>query len=296
MARPCILAVDDNNTNLVVLDALFSTDYDITVARSGLEALKILEERKDLEIDVILMDVQMPIMDGFECARRIKGIERAREIPIIFITAIYREDEFVRRGYEVGGVDYFSKPFDPALLKLKVGVYATFRQKSALLREREKNLRDSEELFQAGRKLSAFLESLPIGVLVADNDGRIVQANEEISKICGSTESLAHDAYGAMLGWWDRDGHMIKNQGAPLASALAGATSHNVQLELVRLDGKPATLVCSASPLLGMRGEIVGAVIVLQDITAMKQIEAELEEKVTRLVSAGVQLEHLVHH
>jgi CheY-like chemotaxis protein len=294
MTHPHILAVDDKPANLVVLDALLSGDYQMTGAHSGEEAIRIVAERDD--IDLILMDVQMPVMDGFECARRIKELERARDIPIIFITAVYREDQFVKRGYAAGGIDYFSKPFDPELLKLKVRIYSTFRQKAATLREREQNLRDSEELFHASRKLSAFLETLPIGVLVADIEGHIVQSNEVIARIFRSSEPLLHDAYGELLGWWDAEGRMLKGTDGPLSRALAGTSSHNVEIVVRRLDGAAATFVCSASPLLSRKGDIVGAVIVLQDVTEMKRIEHDLEEKVTRLVAAGVELEHVVHH
>src|SRR5205823_717729 len=112
-----ILAVDDLPANLVALEAVLADEYNLVFAHSGAEAISILETRDD--VGIILMDLQMPTMDGFETAARIKKIESCREIPIIFITAIYREEPFVRRGYELGAVDYFSKPFDPEVLKRK---------------------------------------------------------------------------------------------------------------------------------------------------------------------------------
>ena len=92
----------------------------------GAGAIKLLETER--LVDVVLMDVHMPEMDGFETAKRIKKMTRSRDIPIIFVTAVYQDDPFVKRGYEVGGIDYFSKPFDPEILRMKIAAYAAFRQ------------------------------------------------------------------------------------------------------------------------------------------------------------------------
>ena len=125
-AKRRILAVDDAPANLVALDAVLGRQYELIAAHSGQEALGILA--KDPNIDVILLDIQMPVMDGYEVASRIKKIPECADIPLIFITAIYTEDPHVKKGYELGAVDYFTKPFDPDLLRLKVDVYATFRR------------------------------------------------------------------------------------------------------------------------------------------------------------------------
>ena len=165
MKKPPVLAVDDTPGNLIALEAVLDRDFEVVPASSGAQALEILRKRPD--IVVILMDVQMPIMDGYECAERIKQLPGCDDIPIVFITAVYREDPYVKRGYAVGGIDYFTKPFDPDLLRLKMGIYSSFRQKAAVLRERELRMVETEELLKAGRKLSAVLESLPVGILIA---------------------------------------------------------------------------------------------------------------------------------
>jgi len=283
-----ILVVDDRRANLLALEAVLGTDYDLLFAGSGEEALALIRARQD--VDLILMDVQMPDMDGFEAAERIKQMESAREIPIIFVTAIYTEDPFIRKGYEVGGMDYFSKPFDPEILKMKVAVYASFRRKAQFLRERKRHLRESEELLRVGRKLSSVLESLPVGALIADADGRIGQATEEASRILNTADSSDGESYGEILGWWDSAGKLLKQ--GPLASALhEGATSHSERLEIRRFNGSNKTIVASASPLRGLDGRLVGAVVLLQDLTETHQIEEDLERRVTKLVSLGVELE-----
>lgn len=156
-----ILAVDDMPANLVALEAILAHEYNLILANSGAEAISLLEKRHD--IDVILMDLLMPIMDGFETSARIKKIEGCQDIPIILITAVYREDPYVQKGYEVGAVDYFSKPFNPEILKKKIAIYSTFRQKTNILKERERQIRETEALLKAGRKLSTIIENLPVG-------------------------------------------------------------------------------------------------------------------------------------
>ena len=180
-----LLLVDDHPSNLLALEAVLSDrEYNLIMAHSGYEAIELM---KTHEIALVLLDIQMPGMDGFETARQMKSIEGCRDIPIIFITAVYNEDPFIKKGYEVGGIDYFSKPFDPEILRLKVRLYSSFRQKTYLLQEREKRIKETEELLKTGRKLSDALESLPVGVLIADADGRVCQANEQALKILGFT-------------------------------------------------------------------------------------------------------------
>lgn len=294
MRRPTILAVDDTPSNLVALEAVLDADYELRFARSGPEAIAILQTGGD--VAVILMDIQMPGMDGYEAAARIKKLPGCEEIPIVFVTAVYNEDPHVKKGYSVGGVDYFTKPFDPDLLRMKVGIYATFSQRAVLLRERERQIEETEALLQAGRKLSALLESLPVGVLIADVHGRICQANEVVSRILRSADLINADAYGAILGWWDSTGKLLKEGGGPLSRALHGNVSHNELLEIRCVDNSAKTVLASASPLLGIDHAIVGAVVVIQDVTEPKQIEADLENRVTRLVSLGVELEQSIRH
>jgi response regulator RpfG family c-di-GMP phosphodiesterase len=290
LEKPVVLAVDDRRANLVALDALLGEDYKVLYANSGKEALSAVRLKPD--IDLILMDVQMPDMDGFETARQIKKLEAGGSIPIIFITAVHNEDPFIKKGYEVGGVDYFSKPFDPEILKTKVSIYTAFRNREKLLKERMRHIQQSEELLRVGRKLSSVLEGLRVGVLIADVDGRICQSTQEVSRILKSVEPIDNDRYGDILGWWDRGGHMIKNEGGPLCKALhQGESSHSEPIEIPCVDGSMATVVMSASPLHGVDKRLVGAVVLIQDLTEPKKIEEALEERVTRLIGAGIELE-----
>ncbi|HVQ91307.1 MAG TPA: response regulator [Mycobacteriales bacterium] len=134
-----ILLVDDRPENLVALEAILSSlDHELVRARSGEEALKALLTR---EFAVILLDASMPGMDGFETAARIKRREKTRDIPIIFLTALNNEPQHAFRGYEVGAVDYLTKPFDPWILRAKVSVFVELYRKSRQLQEQTTLLR-----------------------------------------------------------------------------------------------------------------------------------------------------------
>ncbi len=290
LSKPLILAVDDAPGNLVALESVLDRDFELIFADSGAKAIAILQHRAD--VAVILMDVQMPQMDGFEAAERIKRLPGCRDIPIVFITAVYREDPFLKRGYEVGGVDYFTKPFDPELLRLKMTIYSAFRQRAVVLRERETQLRETEEVLKAGRKLSAVFESIPVGILIADGNGRICQTNDEVARIFKTTSLIEHDAYGEMLGWWTTDGQRLKDPDGPLACALRlGMSTHDDKIRIVCFDGSSKAIFASASPLYGLGGHIVGAVIVIRDATNADQVAEEFETRIARLISLGVELE-----
>jgi CheY-like chemotaxis protein len=289
MRKPKVLIVDDKPANHLALAAVLEEDHELRFANSGPEAIEMLERSPD--VDVILMDVHMPEMDGFECALRIKKTERIRDIPIIFVTAVYQDDPFVKRGYEVGGIDYFSKPFDPEILRMKVAAYAGLHLRAQVVRERELHIRETEELLRVGRKLSALLESLPVGVLMADVDGRVCQSTDTAQRILRADPS-DDDAYGELLGWWDSSGQMIRNENGPLARALrSGETTHSEPLSIRCLDGTRKTILVSVSPLHGLERRIVGAVILIRDVTEAKKIEEDLAQRVTKLIGLGVELE-----
>lgn len=129
-----ILIVDDNQNNLFTMRTLLQLlpNCKIVEASSGKEALACVIERK---IDLILLDVQMPEMDGFETARHLQMTERTREIPIIFLTAVFKADEFARRGYANGAVDYLTKPIDDNLLCNRINLYRRLNERENKLNE-----------------------------------------------------------------------------------------------------------------------------------------------------------------
>ncbi|GAC1587087.1 MAG: response regulator [Acidimicrobiales bacterium] len=154
-----ILLVDDREENLIALEAVVEQlGHPVIKAMSGMEALRVLLQE---DVAVILLDVQMPELDGFETAAHIKRRERTRQIPIIFLTAISADTGNVLRGYAEGAVDYLTKPFDPDVLRSKVGVFLELHRGRATLQEQarllEMRLREREEAEEALRATAADL-------------------------------------------------------------------------------------------------------------------------------------------
>ena len=154
-----LLLVDDKPENLLALENILENpDFDIIKATSGNKALELMLE---YDFALILLDVQMPEMDGFETAELMRGNERTKQIPIIFVTAISFEQKYVFKGYESGAVDYLFKPFDPYILNTKVKVFIElFKQKKALEITTNDLKKTVEELKKANQKILEQQKSL----------------------------------------------------------------------------------------------------------------------------------------
>ena len=134
-----ILLVDDNADNLLSMEVILEKEgYSFYKAMSGKEALRILLKEEDFSL--ILLDVRMPIMDGYETAELIFQRDKLKQIPIIFITAQDHEEDSVFKGYQAGGVDFIRKPINPGILKAKVAVFADLYRKNRQLRMQEERL------------------------------------------------------------------------------------------------------------------------------------------------------------
>ncbi|MDH0303856.1 MULTISPECIES: EAL domain-containing protein [unclassified Pseudomonas] len=170
-----LLVVDDYPENLISMRALLSRqDWQVLTASSGTEALSALLEH---EVDLVLLDVQMPEMDGFEVARLMRGSQRTRLTPIIFLTANEQSDAAVLKGYASGAVDYLFKPFDPQILKPKVQALLEQQRNRRMLQRLTREL-ESARAFNA-----SILENAAEGILVVDESGTIGFANPAISRL-----------------------------------------------------------------------------------------------------------------
>ncbi|WP_077798325.1 two-component system response regulator [Streptomyces sp. JHA26] len=183
-----ILLVDDRPENLLALEAILSAlDQTLVRASSGEEALKALLTD---DFAVILLDVQMPGMDGFETAAHIKRRERTRDIPIIFLTAINHGPHHTFRGYAAGAVDYISKPFDPWVLRAKVSVFVELYMKNCQLREQAALLR--LQLEGGGRSAGAETKE-PAGLL-AELSARLAAVEEQAEALSKQLGDESADA------------------------------------------------------------------------------------------------------
>lgn len=138
MEKAPILLVDDRRENLLTLERLLEAPELLLVrAESGQEALA---KTLDHQFALVLMDVQMPGMDGYETAELMRGNKKTRHIPIIFVTAARKEQEHMFKGYDAGAVDYLLKPLEPAVLKSKVGIFLEMFRQKQLLEEKTREL------------------------------------------------------------------------------------------------------------------------------------------------------------
>lgn len=172
-----ILAVDDVPENLAALDALLSGEgLELLQARSGDEALELLLKH---DVALALLDVQMPGMDGFELAELMRGTERTRRVPIIFLTAVATDERRRFRGYETGAVDYLLKPVDPQIVRSKVAIFVElFRQRLELSRQRDDHA-------AALAKLTAHGDNSPLALVELDADQRIISWSKGAERLFG---------------------------------------------------------------------------------------------------------------
>lgn len=145
---PKILVVDDHPANRLGLQSVLEPlDLAVVVAASGAEAVRLVEAH---DFVLILMDLHMPKLDGFATTRLVRACERSREVPIVFITAVYDSPEHTRRGYALGAVDYIAKPFDPEVLRAKVrALVALYLRGERAERERSEQYERLRDLFLA---------------------------------------------------------------------------------------------------------------------------------------------------
>src|SRR5919112_1366174 len=198
-----ILLVDDRPENLLALEAILEPlNQTLVRAHSGDEALRKLLLH---DFAVILLDVQMPGINGFETARIIKSRERTKYIPIIFLTAISKEEEYVFEGYSVGAVDYLAKPFQPDILRSKVNVFVDLYLKQKQLSEQQQMLRASEvrelelkhrlELTESEARFSEIVGSAMDAIIVFDADWKISLFNAAAERMFGlpADDAIGHD-------------------------------------------------------------------------------------------------------
>ncbi|MFI0447026.1 two-component system response regulator [Actinomadura sp. 6N118] len=187
-----VLAVDDREENLVALTAVLdSLPVTVVPVTSGNQALR--ELLRD-EFALILLDVVMPGMDGFETAGHIKSRARTREIPIIFLTAAGSDGDHAFRGYEAGAVDYLTKPFDPWLLRAKVSVFVELHQRNLQLHRQAAALRHAIAEDTGLPSCEQLLKNLHQQIALIEDDLARVRAETPPDLPSGSIERLESHA------------------------------------------------------------------------------------------------------
>ncbi|NRD62899.1 PAS domain S-box protein [Corallococcus exiguus] len=272
--RAAILMVDDHPANLLALEAILEPlGQDLVKATSGEEALKQLLQR---DFAVILMDVQMPGLDGFQTAALIKQRERTRTIPIIFLTALSRDAAHVFKGYAHGAVDYLLKPFDPEILRSKVSVFVDLflkeqqlQRQAALLRQRDREALERQSALRYRR----LTESLPEPMWAARADGALTYANRAWRDYTGH-----HEGYELSLSSFLLDVHPADRERmrGVWSDGVVQVQSSTQEFRLRRKDGVYRWHLARAVPERDEHGQLVGWLAIATDIDDKRRAEEAL--------------------
>jgi PAS domain S-box-containing protein len=297
-----ILIVDDRPENLLALEAILEPlGQRLIRAHSGEEALRQLLLR---EFAVILLDVQMPHMNGFEAARLIKARERTRFTPIIFLTAISKEEEYVFRGYSVGAVDYLFKPFQPDILRSKVSVFVDLylkqrqlKQQEQLLREgerRELELRHMRELWESESRFSDIVRSAMDAIILFDDDGTISTMNAAAERMFGAASG---EVVGTNIRRFipdDEEGETLERVVGNVSARPRGIVERRsaiASFEALRTGGErfpvEASVACLES------GGQKSYTLVLRDVSERKAAEEALRRQAVSLEKSAAELKEL---
>ncbi|PCJ20943.1 MAG: two-component system response regulator [Gammaproteobacteria bacterium] len=270
MEKQNILLVDDRPENLIALEAILEgPDRRLVSVNSGNEALH--ELLKD-DFALVLLDVQMPDMDGFEVAELMRQSQSAKVVPIIFVTAINKEQQYVFRGYEKGAVDYLFKPLDPYIITAKVKFFLELDKKNKLLERRleeVKKLKDDNELI---------LKSVGEGVVGLDQQGIITFVNPAATRMLAQdSETLISSNISAWFCTDEAGQDSFEWLGSKAyRRCLEGDSCHKDDGVYARRDGACFPVEYIATPIIQKADQYCGAVLAFQDITSRKKAERQL--------------------
>ncbi len=280
-----ILLVDDKLENLLALEAILERLGEKLVrATSGKEALRCLLHQ---DFAVILLDVQMPGMDGFETATLIRSRGRSRQTPIIFLTAFSTSDQMQFKGYALGAVDYLLKPIDSDILTSKVTVFVElFKKTLAIQRQAAQLAAVNAELKQSEERFRSLSTCSPVGIFETDIEGYCRYTNPCYQAICGlsAAESVAKK--------WLESVHP-EDQERAIASwsaYLNEGLEYSEDFRFQTPDGNIRWVEVRTSRMLSGQGDLLGYVGTLEDITERKQAE-EVRTQIIREQTARQEAE-----
>lgn len=280
-----ILLVDDKLENLLALEAILEKlGENLVRATSGEEALRCLLHQ---DFAVILLDVQMPGMDGFETATLIRNRGRSRHTPIIFLTAFSTSDQMLFKGYALGAVDYLLKPLDPNILTSKVIVFVElFKKTEAVKQQAAQLVAVNTELRQSEERFRSLSTCSPVGIFETDTEGDCKYTNPRYQAICGlkAAESLEKR--------WLESVHPEDRERAiaSWSAYICEGRDYSEEFRFQTTQSSIRWVQVRSSPMLSSQGELLGYVGTLEDITERKQAE-EVRAQVIREQTARQEAE-----
>jgi PAS domain S-box-containing protein len=292
-----ILLVDDRPENLLVLSAtLASLGENLIEAKSGQEALKYLLE---FDFAVILLDVMMPEMDGFEAAKLIREREKSRHTPIIFVTAMLRDDADAFKGYSVGAVDYIMKPFQPEILRSKVSVFVElFKKKEEVRRQAEvirlieqreftAKLSEAERLTELERQavkaeknaMNALVQHAPMGIARLNGKHIVTDMNSQFAEQFGLlAENVVGKKFFDTVSWLPDTLFEAVTESKPIQIT-------EQKMLVVDLHGDQKERHCDVAtwPVSGLSETTMGTIILAHDVTERVQLDTQRKDFVATL-------------
>ena len=276
-----ILIVDDNEHNLFTLRTLINKhlQVDVLEASSGQQAIDIALGSPD--IDLIILDIQMPEMDGFQAASMLKIRNRTRNIPIIFLTAAFKSEEFQDKGYAVGAADYLLKPIDDNQLIHKISTYLRLIEK-----ERDLNIileqqvaERTAELEQARQYLQNIINYMGEALLVLSPEGKIKSSNPTAQKMLGYQEDEllnlsisdifeeeGDEAAGAFMGTW-------------LEALIRTGAMSQIDARFIHSNGKQIPIRFSRSAIKDDNDKITDILCIAKDMTGFTRIQQDDDDE-----------------
>ena len=272
-----LLIVDDHAHNLFTLRTLIEKHMEVAIleATSGQQAIDITLQHPD--IDLIILDVQMPEMDGFQTASMLKLRKRTRDVPIIFLTAAFKSEEFQQRGYAVGAVDYLLKPIDDNLLINKISTYFRLIEKErALNRVLEQKVAErTAELAEARQYLENIITHMGEALLVLNPEGAIKMVNPTACRMLNYGEA---DLLGMSIG------DVFEEEGDEAAGAFMGTwlealirtgALSRIEARFIAKDGRRVPILFSRTAVKDLAGRITDIICIAKDMTGYVRVHQE---------------------
>jgi PAS domain S-box-containing protein len=275
-----LLIVDDHVHNLFTLRTLIEARMDVAIleATSGQQAIDLTLRYPD--IDLIILDVQMPEMDGFQTAALLKMRKRTRDIPIIFLTAAFKSEEFQQRGYAIGAVDYLLKPIEDNQLINKISTYFRLIEKERALNQvlEQQVAERTAELAQAKQYLENIIAYMGEALLVLNPQGEIKSANPAACRMLGYQEQEllgmsigdvfeeeGDEQAGAFLGLW-------------LEALIRTGALSKIDARFIASDGRRVPILFSRTAVRDPDGGIADIICIAKDMTGYVRVDRDEEE------------------
>ena len=274
MMSDLIMIVDDSPTNIDILAATLKDQYRLTIAKSGQTAM----DRIDKQIpDLILLDILMPEMDGFEVCRRLKADKRTRDIPVIFITAV-EAAEHKTRGFELGAVDYITRPFHKSEVLARVRTHLAMRQMHRELNEKNRSM--GKALAEKSRQLDALIANLPGMVYHARYDNG--WQSDFVSDGCIHLTEYSPEAFYEHKGPHHgliTDADNLKRISQTRDDALAAGRSFEMLYPIKTASGKEKWVLEQGAGVTDENGNLTGTEGVISDVTEKQRAALALQQE-----------------